>query len=283
VSASARSKSSAIGPLKVYRPGRGLTHFWFSHELARLFGVKDNAAAAQALTGAVARTRGLDAKSIEVAHETDAVTVRAKTAEAMVSVVRVTFALAQKTSGSALAAEGDYVTLLHSLSPGPRPKEHAFSAGALFAVPLQNGEHAFGWVLRRSGVSVTCALFDHRSADASVDASALVALPLISVVDFLADPLIYGEWPVIGHALPGFWSRLRLWLRGDRNYLAGGSETFEGLANAWHGLTPWNVDEGYEFALRRGVKRPPTAKVLSRDARVQYRIDVGLDAPATPR
>jgi hypothetical protein len=75
----------AFGVITVHPPDIALRSFWFSHDLAGVFGLEYNADAKKKLH-ALLRERG--AKGFGMEHEADAVTVRTRSVETMIDVLR---------------------------------------------------------------------------------------------------------------------------------------------------------------------------------------------------
>jgi hypothetical protein len=272
-----------IGPLKVYVPSAVLPHFWLSHDLAGLFGLEFNDAAEERLRDAL----GSALSEVETDHESDAVTIQAKNAKAIVQTIRTIIGLATgKSSSASTVTEAQLARLLKKLESFAVPKSQSYGVGDIFALPLENGGFAFGRVLgRQYRLQVNCGLFEYCAETSTPPVEEILRSRMVSVVQFFGDRLADGRWVVIAHRPLGvagvFWG-LHSWFRRQQDLVWGGSGAFEGLANAWFGRTPWNVEVGYEYMLRRGVRRPPSARVMTREERYKYRIEQGLDEPDVP-
>ncbi len=148
-----------------------------------------------------------------------------------------------------------------------RPPRRPWEVGDVFAVPLDDGSFAFGQVLWEDCREPTCALFEHRSVAPETDLDEALTSRTLAILHVSSEHLDAGEWQVVGRHPP---------MNDPFSGPCGrpgtvGCTSWDGLdtlANAWYGLTPWNVayrDDYLEQFLMPAIERPAAAVMLGKD------------------
>lgn len=149
-----------------------------------------------------------------------------------------------------------------------QPEPYAWEIGDIFTFQLNNGTFAYGQVLDKTYYNApTCLLFSYKSEEVEKDIKTVINSKPISILHVQADHLNDGSWKVIGNTKvvlpPGSGPC------GARGSI--GSIDWDGLetlANAWHGLKPWNKyykEDCLEKFLLKGVARPENVILLNRE------------------
>ncbi|MEO0248885.1 MAG: Imm26 family immunity protein [candidate division WOR-3 bacterium] len=270
-----------IGPLIVHLPTATIPDFWLSHDLADLMGLESNSLAEEKLEGAVACLPMKIKNSVSLDHDSDFVTVHSNTAEGIVEMVKIILALAVNNSASRVDAE-DMARFTSACEHCKAPARAKWARGDVFAVPLKNGSYGFGVVLEASETPLL-GLLDICSQTSNVDSVALINTKIVSAQRVTPDLLDNGRWHIVGRRKRGvlgiICGGIRKLLRGGNppSYVIG-SGIFENLANAYHGIEPWNVMDEEDFfdkLLKIGVRRPASVILLNPKERLAYRVKRG--------
>lgn len=149
-----------------------------------------------------------------------------------------------------------------------QPKRYVWEVGDIFTFQLENGNFAYGQVLGKTGYNApTCLLFSYKSEGIEQDIKTVESSKPISILHVDGDNLNNGSWKVLGNTKPV------LPLDSGPCGAIGtvGSIYWDGLeilANAWHGLKPWNkyYKEDYlEQFLLKGIARPENIILLNKE------------------
>ncbi len=150
-----------------------------------------------------------------------------------------------------------------------------WEAGDVFAIPLKDNSFAFGQVLDKE--NCTCVLLDMRSGSPVLSVPEFKKLRPISIMHLCkGDLLENGEWQILFRTreafIPGDGRGGKAGTIGSRSY--GECGAMKDLANAYWGLTPWNVmfDENYyDKLLLLGITRPSNVLILNQRDKIKYR------------
>jgi hypothetical protein len=236
--------------------------------------VSENSEAAEDLVEALAANRS--AVGTDVEHEADQVVVRSRTLDALIGALEVALKLARPQQS---LHQAEIEGLRSAAEQWRPPAEVAWKPGDVFALPLANGEFAFGRVL--DSHYPTCSLYELTSAEAKQRLTEIVGSKVLGHVRVGPDRLFDGRWLIIGNVPLGPVETLKAqWAGLRQNWSGGTGELLEDFANACNGLVPWNVkanERYYDQLLRDG--RPLKAAVLAADAREKYRNEHGMNGP----
>lgn len=148
-----------------------------------------------------------------------------------------------------------------------QPEPASWKTGDIFSFKLKDGRYGYGQVLNKTKENTpTCLLFSYQSNTELQDIQPVIESTAISILHVHRDHLDQGKWKIIGNTTPR--------LPPDSGPCGAidsvGSIHWDGLetlANAWHGLTPWNsfYKEDYlDKYLLTGVTRPQDGILLDR-------------------
>jgi hypothetical protein len=164
-----------------------------------------------------------------------------------------------------------------------RRKRVEWEYGAVFAIPLIDGSYGIGQAIASMMPNIVhSAFFSARFHSLPSSLPALRRDDVVALLSTWKESLNFGEWPVLGAAtfivetgeFPN--ERFRgVGYVGAKHYDEGIVQKF---LSAYHGLTPWNTmhdERYYDTLLREGVARPPSAIILSPEARQKYRVEKG--------
>jgi hypothetical protein len=149
----------------------------------------------------------------------------------------------------------------------------AFKEGDVFLVPLSDGSHSIGQVLRitkQALNSVLCAFFDIRSPENGQFNAALPEDALIAVQFVTPESLKRGSWKVVrSDEVPFDIERhiplAELASNGFVGAKIRGSGIIDSFLNAYFCLTPWDDwhdPKYFDSLLAPGVKRPRNAILI---------------------
>lgn len=174
--------------------------------------------------------------------------------------------LIHELAGKPLSEEEIHSARLR-LKSHKRPKPKPWKIGAVFALPLGDGTHAFGQVLWNPPDfnAPTCSLFEHRAADTASDLDEILTSRTLCILHVQSESLDEGDWPIVGTADPindpftgpcGHPSKV-----GAIHF-----NGIEAMARAWWGFAPWNAyykPDYLDFYLLPGVERSKHAWLLT--------------------
>ncbi len=262
--------SVEVGPLTVFFPTGSLRSFWFAEDLTEMFGLEVNSEAEHRLRKAL---REHPKGRLGFDHEGDAVTVNASNPVLMRHVLEVVRGLCLDPEILPIPAiEAAFV----AMQAAPKPKRQRWEIGNIFAVPLADGTWTFGQVVDSPGpeLGATLALYEFRRPEPAITAEMvedIVTSRTLTILHTTSAAIEDGRFHVVGTGPilvdPAAGSQ------GPRE--RGHSwDGIESVANAWYGLSPWNDCYDEDFLDRRimaGLKRPPTAWVLTPEEREELR------------
>lgn len=261
-----------LGKIEILLPDATTSYFFIDEDLAELFKLETNNEALKLLRKTVKEMIEPNMyKRIGFDYQSSAVIIRTTNAELILSIALVINELANVN----LTADEINNTKTQLLSH-KRPQKQKWKVGDIFQIPLEDGSYAFGQVVWKSYSHPVCGLFDVNKVDVpSLDE--IINNPFISVLSLTPNSLDNHRWKVIGTM------QVKIQMEDVPKKFNGTSCTgamsftdgiLEDLANAFYGVTPWNVfaDEDYfDQILLPTVKRPSTAEVLSLSERNRYR------------
>lgn len=267
--------------MTVHLPTASIPKYWLKQDLAELVDVESNGIAQETLEQALRETPKQLRDSISVDHESDFVYVYAETAEAIIVTVNAILKIAKKSTDARVSKE-DLDRLFEACKSWKPQQAQKWETGDIFAIRLKDDSFGFGVVLD-SQKPPRVGLYDHRETSLPPDRGKLSTSSVISVQLVTADLLDEGDWIVVGKQKPGFLTLLGRSLRkvtrsGGVSSTVIGSGNFSDLADACHGLVPWNSkfeEDYFDRLLKFGVCRPKAAVLLSREEREKYRVAQG--------
>jgi hypothetical protein len=292
-------------------PDESSSRFHIFHDLAELFGEEFNSDALKRLRKLLREHPNDPKRKLSSDHEADCVSLSATQADVIFLAAR----LINENSIPQYARDysvTQYQDICQDLNDWKRRKPHKWKVGDVFCFPLSDGEYGYGQVLTQWS---TCALLDIKSRsalplsefEASRESVAkrltrkLLAVfrafgrlrktfkcgaRVISALHVGSDLLDKGQWKILGNqdlmANPQSSTQGRE--RTDVGAISfGGGATLQDLAEAYHGLKPWNVgwsgdDEYFDKMLLTGIERPERAQMLDAEQRSAYRHEHGFGA-----
>lgn len=261
-----------LGKIEILLPDASTSYFFIDEDLAELFKLETNNEALILLRKKVREIIEPNLyKRIGFDYESSAVIIRTTNAELILEIARVSNELANVN----LSNEEMNITK-NQLFSHKRPKKQKWKVGDIFQIPLENGTYAFGQVVWKSYTHPVCILFDINKIDVPI-LEEIISSPSISILSLTPTSLDNHSWKVLGNM------NVRLQKEDVPAIFNGtpgvGATSFtsgilEDLANAFYGVTPWNVfaeEDQFDQILLPQVKRPSTAKVLSLSERNLYR------------
>jgi hypothetical protein len=271
-----------LGVLEIGLPTASEARCYFSRDLTELLGVEYNSEALDRFRThwTTQRKRG----RLDLDHEAGAVSIYGGR-EAIVEAALLIYELAVLSVPRPTTAEVEQVRA--AIKRHKRPARVPWAVGDVFAAPLLDGSFAVGQVLWEAtfakGVSLrapTVALFEHRLATlGDVDLDDAVTTRALAILHVQAGSLDCGAWRVLGRravTLDPFSGR-------DGRPFEVGAISWDGLeilANAWHGLEPWNRffrTDSLDQHLLPGVGRPACAVMLTAAQRVAHQLPADDD------
>ncbi|MFD0051097.1 Imm26 family immunity protein [Actinomycetes bacterium NPDC127524] len=261
-----------LGKIEILLPDASISYFFIDEDLAELFKLETNNEALKLLRKTAREKMEPNRyKRIGFDYESSAVIIRTTNAETILEIALVINDLANVT----LSEEEINITKNQLLSH-KRPKKQKWKVGDIFQIPLENGTYAFGQVVWKSYTHPVCGLFDINKKDV-ITLEEIINYPFISVLSLTPSSLDSHRWKVLGNM------QVKIQMEDVPRKLNGtpctGAMSFtdgilEDLANAFYGVTPWNVsaeEDYFDHILLPTVKRPSTAKILSISERNIYR------------
>ncbi|MGG3572860.1 Imm26 family immunity protein [Bacillus gobiensis] len=261
-----------LGKIEILLPDASTSYFFIDDDLAELFKLETNNEALKLLRKTVREKVEPDIyKLIGFDYESSAVIIRSTNAELILEIALVINELAKVN----LSAEEISITKNQLLSH-KRPKKQKWKVGDIFQIFLEDGTYVFGQVVWKSYTHPVCGLFDINKSDVPT-LEEIISNPFISILSLTPTSLDNHSWKVLGNM------NVRVQKKDVSEKFNGssciGSMSFtsgilEDLANAFYGVTPWNVfaeEDYFDQILLPTVKRPSTAKVLSLSERNLYR------------
>ncbi|WP_162800325.1 Imm26 family immunity protein [Oceanobacillus zhaokaii] len=253
-------------------PDASTSYFLIDNDLAELFKLETNNEAIKLLRKTVReKIEPYLYKRIGFDYESSAVIIRTTNAELILEIAIVINELANAN----LSAEEINITKNRLISH-KRPRKQKWKVGDIFQIFLEDGSYSFGQVLWKNYTQPVCGLFDiNKNAVPTLEE--IINNPFISILSLTSNSLDNHSWKVIAsmnvrihkedvpeefNGTPSI---------GARSFTSG---ILEDLANAFYGVSPWNVlaDADYfDQILLPTVTRPPTAKVLALSERNLYR------------
>jgi hypothetical protein len=148
-----------------------------------------------------------------------------------------------------------------------QPAPALWKTGDIFSFKLKNGHYGYGQVLNKTEQNVpTCLLFSYQSNTEAENIQEVIESTAISILHVQENHLNEGKWKIVGNTNP--------LLPADAGPCGArgaiGSRQWDGLeilANAWHGLEPWNAfykEDYLDEYLLSGVTRPKNLMLLNR-------------------
>lgn len=261
-----------VGQIKVNLPDENKNSFSIFEDLAELFDKEYQSEAVKLLK--------LQIKDIKpkpsIDSESDCTSITTSNIDTLRFVINAIIELSTAENKKSFA-EIDQVELLKIFANAKRnrPKPKEWNTGDVFSVTLIDNSFAFGQVLDKR--YCTCVLFNIRSDNSVLNASEFKKLRPISILHLSnGDLLNNGQWQVLFNETvtlnPNNGSGGKAGTVGSTSYGQCGNMT--DLADAYWGLTPWNVmydEDYYDEILLKGVTRPHTALVLNQVDRQKYR------------
>ena len=257
-----------FGEIEILLPDASTSYFFIDEDLAELFKLETNNEAVKLLRKTVREKVEPNLyKRIGFDYESSAVIIRTTNAELILEIARIINELANVN-----LSEEEINSAKNQLLSHKRPKKQKWKVGDIFQVPLENGTYGFGQVVWTSYTHPVCGLFDINKTDVPT-LEEIVSNPFISILSLTPNSLDNHSWKVLGNM------NVRVQKKDVPKKFIGITTDFtsgilEELANAFYGVTPWNVfaeEDFFDEILLPTVKRPSTAKVLSSSERNLYR------------
>ncbi|OIK10670.1 Imm26 family immunity protein [Bacillus sp. MUM 13] len=261
-----------LGKIEMLLPDASISYFFIDEDLAELFKLETNNEALKLLRKtAREKIEPNIYKRIGFDYESSAVIIRTTNAETILEIALVINDLANVTLSEEEINNTKNQLLSHKI-----PKKQKWKVGDIFQIPLENGTYAFGQVVWKSYTQPVCGLFDINKTNVPT-LEEIMNYPFISVLSLTPSSLDNHRWKVLGNM------QVKIQMEDVPRKFNGtpcaGAMSFtdgilEDLANAFYGVTPWNVsaeEDYFDRILLPTVKRPSTAKVLSISERNIYR------------
>jgi hypothetical protein len=261
-----------VGQIKVNLPDANQSSFSIFEDLAELFDTEYQSEAVKLLKSKIKDVK----PKPSIDSESDFTSIQTSNGDTLLSVINAIIELCTNKNKKSFE-HLDQVELkkIFANAKKNRPKPKEWNTGDVFAIPLADQSFSFGQVLDKK--YCTCALFNIRSEIAVLNVSEFNKLKPISILHLSnGDLLNNGQWQVLFNETvalnPDGGSGGKFGTIGATSYGQCGAMT--DLAEAYWGLTPWNVmyeETYYDKILLKGVKRPNTALVLNQAERQKYR------------
>jgi Immunity protein 26 len=255
-----------LGEIEILLPDASTSYFFIDEDLAELFKLETNNEAVKLLRKTVREKVEPNLyKRIGFDYESSAVMIRTTNAELILEIARIINELANVNS-----TEEEINIAKKQLLSHKRPKKQKWKVGDVFQIPLENGTYAFGQVVWKSDTNPVCGLLDINKTDVPT-LEEIIRNPFISILSLTPNSLDNHSWKVFGSMDVSVQKKDVPRKFKTTDFTSG---ILEELANAFYGVTPWNVSAEEDFfdqILLPTVKRPVTAKVLSSYERTLYR------------
>jgi hypothetical protein len=265
------TKTCKLGGIEILLPDASTPYFFIDEDLAELFKLETNNEAVKLLRKTVREKMEPSLyKRINFDYESSAVIIRTTNPELILEIASVI----NELSNINLTTDEISITK-NQLFSHKRPKKQKWKEGDIFQIPLEDGSYAFGQVLWKS-YNPVCGLFNFNK-QAVPSLVEIINTPFITVLSLTPNLLDNHRWKVLGNM------DVRIQKKDVPKKFNGSSSIgatdftsgiLEDLANAYYGVTPWNVfaeEDFFDQILLPAVKRPSTAKVLSSSERRHYR------------
>ena len=257
--------SIQVGLLSIELPDVSEARCHLMHDLTELFGVETNQDALEHFR--VAWREAGHKGRLDLDCESDFVFIYAGR-DAILEAAALIHTLAGKPLPAAELAAARAQLRAHK-----RPKPRRWNVGDVFAVPLIDGSLGFGQVLWEqdfaagSGLRApTCALFELHASAAPGDLDEVVTSRTIAILHEPSRALDSARWQVLGNRPPANAPFSGPCGQPGKVGAVSGDH-LEQLANAYHGLAPWNAyykDDYLDFYLLPGITRPASAVLVPR-------------------
>lgn len=266
------TKTCKLGKIEILLPDASTSYFFINKDLAESFKLETNNEALKLLRKTVREKMEPNLyKRIGFDYESSAVIIRTTNPELILEIASVINEL------SNISVTTDEISITkNQLLSHKRPKKQKWKVGDIFHIPLEDGSYAFGQVVWKSYTHPVCGLFNlNKQGVPSLDE--ILNTPFISVLSLTPNLLDNHKWKVLGNMDVRIQKKnVSKKFNGSSNI---GSTDFtsgvlEDLANAFYGVTPWNVfaeEDFFDQVLLPTVIRSATAKILSSAERNLYR------------
>jgi hypothetical protein len=267
-----------LGVLEIVLPTAGASHCYIFHDLAELLGCEYNREARDRFEAEWKKRRKRGRLDIDC--EADAVSIHAGR-DAILEAALLIYELAAPSVTRPTSAEVEQARA--AIKRHKRPPRVAWAVGDVFAAPLVDGSFAVGQVLWEwsSGRAPTVALFEKRTSDpGAVDLDDAVTTRTLAILHVQSASLDGGSWRVLGRR-PVIIDPFSGPCGKPGEVGCAHWDGLEELANAWHGLEPWNRffrTDHLDVYLVRGVARPASAVMLTADERIARQLPGDDDA-----
>lgn len=257
-----------LGEIEILLPDASTSYFFIDEDLAELFKLETNNEAVKLLRKTVREKMEPDLyKRIGFDYESSAVIIRTTNAELILEIASII-----NERANVNLSEKEISIAKNQLLSHKRLKKQKWKVGDIFQIPLENSTYAFGQVVWTSYTHPVCGLFDINKTDIPT-LEEIISNPFISILSLTPNSLDNHSWKVLGNM------NVRVQKKDVPKKFNGTATDFtsgilEELANAFYGVTPWNVfaeEDFFDEILLPTVKRPSTAKVLSSSERNLYR------------
>jgi hypothetical protein len=277
------ASSIQLGVLEIVLPTAGEPRCYIFRDLTDLLGVEYNSEALDRFRREWT-TQGKRGR-LDLDREADAVSIYGGR-EAILEAALLIYDLAVPSVTRPTTAEVEQARA--AIKRFKRPPQIPWAVGDVFAAPLLDGSFAVGHVVWEAtfaeGFSVrapTVALLALRATDLDgVDLDDAMTTRTLAVLHVQSDSLDSGAWRVLGRrpvVIDPFCGP-------DGKPGEVGSTSWDGfdiLANAWHGLEPWNRFFRTDFLdqhLLRGIQRPASVVMLTAEERIARQLPGDDDA-----
>lgn len=261
-----------LGKIKILLPDASTSYFFIDNDLADLFKLETNNEALKLLRK-TAREKFEPSiyKQIGFDYDSSSVIIRTTNAELILET-----ALAINELANVNLPEEEISIAKKQLFSHKRPKKQRWKVGDIFQIVLKDRTFAFGQILWKNYTQPVCGLFDLNKTDVPT-LDKIISNPFISILSITSISLDNHSWKVLGQMnvtvqkedVPEKFNGTPC--IGAESFTSG---IFEELANAFYGVTPWNVfaeEDCFDQMLLPTVKRPSTVNVLSLSERNLYR------------
>lgn len=274
--------SVQLGVLEIVLPTAGESQCYLFRDLTELLGVEYNSEALDRFETEWKKRRKRGRLDLDC--EADAVSIYGGR-EAILEAALLIYELAVPSVTRPTPADVEQARA--AIKRHKRPPRVPWAVGDIFAAPLADGSFAMGQVLWEetfakgfTGRAPTVALFEHRVTNLeAVDLDEGVTARTLAILHVQSDSLDGGSWRILGRR-----SVVDDPFSGPCTGRDGLKTSWDGLqvlANAWHGLEPWNQFFRTDFLdqlLMRGVERPASAVMLTAEERVARQLPADDDA-----
>ena len=264
-----------IGPIKVHFPDENDSSFSIFEDCAELFGQEFQSEAYKLLKAKLKDTKPKPSMD----YEGDSLHITTSNVDTIISTIEAIIELAT-TDNKVKFPSIDILELKKEFNKAKkdRPKPKPWETGDVFAIPLLDNSFSIGQVLSKN--HCTCALYNFRSfTQPTISQTEFKALMPISILHLSnGDLLNNGHWKILFNEQvtlnPDSGSGGKF---GDIGSVSHGQcRALTDLADAYWGLTPWNIlykEDYYDQMLLKNVNRPNTANILNPADRKLYRLE----------